>query len=174
MTDSEKREYVGEFCRKLLSKLREAIPLSKDIIPTPEDGVIVYHGTDGNFPPHWISVQRAEGWPGEVYAWCSMLPLTHVDDKYRHVESKETRKMVLETARAVLDKLLKEYSHVDLSTDSICDSDFWNGGFIHSDGKISTAKWDDEDTEIDGYAQIVFDPEAFGWKELGGDDHGDD
>lgn len=174
MTNSEKREYVGEFCRKLLSKLREAIPFSKDIIPTPEDGVIVYHGTDGNFPPHWISVQNYRRCSSGVYAWCSMLPLTHVDDKYRHVESEETRKMVLGTARAVLGELLKEYPHVNLSTDSIYDSDLWNGGFIHGDGSVSNMKHDDSDKEIHDYWQVVFDPEAFGWKELGGDDHGND
>lgn len=165
MDNSEKREYVGEFCRKLLEALREALPGSKDIIPTPEEGVIVYHGTDGNFPSRWMMVQNADGWEGGVYAWCSNLPLTHVDEQYRHVESREARNEVLEKAREVLRDMLEKYPHVYCPIDAVYESDFWNGGFIQPDGIVSTAKSHDDDREIIGYVQIVFDPEAFGWKD---------
>jgi len=165
MENSEKREYVGEFCRKFLEVLREALPGSRDIIPNPEEGVVVYHGTDSAFPPHWISVQNQPSWPGEVFAWCSMLPLTHVDDKYHTVESEETRKIVMEKARACLGRLLEEYPHVDLPVESIYESDFWDSGFIHSDGIPSTAKLSEADIQIHGYAQVVFDPEDFGWRD---------
>ena len=164
MEDSEKREYVGEFCRKLLEGLREALPDSRDIIPTPEDGVVVYHD-DGDCPRSWIMVQKVEVRIGGVFAWCSMLPLTHVDEQHRHVESRETRQEVLEKAREVLRDLLEKYPHVDCPVDAVCECDFWNGGFIHRDGTISTRRLSDDDREISGYAQIVFDPEDFGWKD---------
>ncbi len=165
MEDSEKREYVGEFCRLLLEGLREALPGSRDIIPTPEEGVIVYHGTDGNFPARRMMVQNSEVHAGGVFAWCSDLPLTHVDEQYRHVETAEVRREVLEKAREVLRHLLEKYPHVDCPVEAVYESSFWNGGFIHPDGTISTVKDSDSDREIIEYAQIVFNPEEFGWKD---------